>query len=240
MPLPTRPDPVLPSLLTAAVVGLATLAVPTWLAYDNPTGIDVVDGVVVHAADAPAARVRGHAYVGDWTAADRVDPGARPAVRELGVGVTHLCLDGADEVELVALRAVPVAGTPRARVRGMVRRLEPNSILPDGTMLASGFQWEQVPRPGETSSDAEILGTWHALAGARVTAPCVDREPDIFVTGGEEVVAAVDVDVRGIDLDRFELDALVEGRHHRIVVDADVTVCGTEVRDPYCDEDDDA
>ena len=236
MPLPTRPEPVLPSLLTAAAVGLAALAVPAWLAYDNPSGIEVVDGVPQYLPDAPGAPVRGHSYVGGWVAADRVHPDRGPRVRVLRLGVTQLCLDDAQDVELTGVRAVPRRGTPEPSVRGMVRRLAPDSVGPGGGTLGSGITWDPVPQPGERDQDPDMLGTWHALEGAPVTAPCVHGEPDVFVTGGEEVVAAVDVDVRGIDLDHFELDALVDGKHHRLLVEADITVCGTRVSNPDCEE----
>ena len=243
MPLPTRPEPVLPSLLTAAAVGIAALAVPAWLAYDNPSGIEMVDGVAQYLPDAPGAPVRGHSYVGGWVAADRVHPDRGPRVLVLRLGLTQLCLEDAEAVELRRVRAVPRAGTPEPAVRGMVRRLAPDSVGPDGGTLGAGTTWDPVPQPGERDEDPDMIGTWHALEGAGVTAPCVDGEPDIFVTGGEEVVAAVDVDVRGIDLDHFVLDTLVDGEHHRLVVEADVTVCGTRVSNPYCEEaslDDDA
>ena len=46
------------TFVTAIVLGVAALVAPAWLAHANPTGLEVVDGVVVHAADAPGAKLR--------------------------------------------------------------------------------------------------------------------------------------------------------------------------------------
>lgn len=220
------------TLMTALAVGLAALAVPWWLGHANPTGLEMVDGVVVYSPEASGAKVRGHGYVGDYVLAPPPDPKSR----RLAVGVTHLCVEDDHSVELTGLRVISEGDLPAPDALAMVRRVPEGSVGPDGYRLAFGTDWASLPSPGEESPEADIVGTWHALEGSAVTGPCIDGEPDIFLAGGEEVVVAIDVGARGIEVDRFEIDALVEGRPHRFVVDADLAVCGSRVDDEMCDE----
>lgn len=220
------------TFVTAIVLGVAALVAPAWLAHANPTGLEVVDGVVVHEADAPGAKLRAGSYVGGMLAVAGVKPGS-DRTRRFVVGLHFVCVEEGHEAELRAVRAVPREGTPEIPSSGVVRRLAANSVAPDAMRLAVGTAW------GDPTKAADDLGTWHDLAGAEVTGICASGDFydfDAFEAGGEEVVAVLEVGQEGIDVERFELETLVDGRPHRLLIDADVAVCGTQVRGDISDD----
>ncbi len=219
------------TVLTALAVGIAALALPWWLGHTNPSGVAMVDGVAVHAAEATGAKLRGDGYVGGFLAAPGVKPGS-DRTREFVVGLHFFCVEEGHEAELTSVRAVPRTGTPRIPSSGVVRRLAPDSVESGEMRVAAGYGW------GDPMEAADDLGTWHDLAGAKVTGTCSGEDFDAFETGGEEVVAVLEVGQEGIDVERFELEATVNGRPHRLLIDANVAVCGSLVRGSEPDEGD--
>lgn len=217
------------TLVTVLALGIAALVAPAWLAHANPTGVEMVDGIAVHAADAPGAKLRGYGHVGGMLAAPGVKPGS-DRTRQFVVGLLFFCVEDGTRAELTGIRAVPRPGTPEIPASGVVRRLQ--AAQPGRGTLVMMSSW------GDPAKALDDVGTWHDLP-AEVTGPCTGSRIDAFVDGGEEVMALLEVGEAGIDVERFELDAMVNGKPHRLLVDATVGVCGTEVRaveDVTCDD----
>ncbi|GGD08120.1 hypothetical protein [Nocardioides daphniae] len=224
------------TLLTTLVLGVAGLALPAGLAQAYPSGLEMVDGVVQYSPEAPGAKLRGDGGTGGMVALNDI-PAGSDEKRQFVVGLFFFCTDPGVEAELTGVRAVPRAGTPEIPTSGVVRRFEPGTVQPGEYRLAVGYYF------GSPADDMDDVGTWHPLRGADVTGTCREEEFDAFEHGGEEVVALLEVGAEGADVDRFELEATVDGRPHRLVIDGGVTICGTEVRgDAYdpdnCDSDD--